>query len=80
MTRWSCVGAFTVAAIPMLYLLTAAADVPKVGEKRSEVQPAVLVGACNNEVRHAVHQSLYQPAQGSQAFAHSGWFVPSGMN
>jgi hypothetical protein len=65
-TRWSCVGALTVAAIPMLYLLTAAADEPKGGEKRQEDRPSVIFGAWDNEVRHAVHQSLYQPAQGAR--------------
>ena len=63
-TRWSCVGALAVAAAPVLYLLTAAAGEPKGGGNRAEAQPSALVGAWNNEVRHAVHQSLYQPAQG----------------
>jgi hypothetical protein len=63
-TRWSCVGTLTVASMLVLYLLTTTADEPKGYEKGSKDRPSVIVGVWNNEVRHAVHQSLYQPAQG----------------
>ena len=37
---------------------------PAAERKGGADQPSAIVGAWNNEVRHAVHQSLYQPAQG----------------
>ena len=63
-TLCSCLRALTISALPVLYLLTVAADEPKRGEPQPEDRPSALVGAWDNEVRHAVHQSLYQPAQG----------------
>jgi hypothetical protein len=50
----------------VLYLLTAAAEEPKVDEKRPENRASAIVGAWDNEVRHAVHWSLYQPVQGAR--------------
>src|SRR5688572_4220920 len=62
--RWCCVGTLTVSSMLVLYLLTTTADESKGNEKVSKDRPSVIVGVWNNEVRHAVHQSLYQPAQG----------------
>jgi hypothetical protein len=64
--RWLSSGIVLIAVTPVLYLLTAAAEEPKGGEKGPGDQPSAIVGAWDNEVRHAVHWSLYQPVQGAR--------------
>lgn len=59
-------GVLGLTATFALYFLTASAQEPKGGEKTRDDEPAAIVGAWDNEVRHAVHQSLYQPVQGAR--------------
>jgi hypothetical protein len=63
-TTGTCLGVLAVAATSALHVLTAPAQERSGGGKAPEDNPSAIVGAWDNEVRHAVHQSLYQPAQG----------------
>jgi hypothetical protein len=60
------VGLVCLASTSALYLLTAAAQEPKRREKEPVDHPSSIVGTWINEVRHAVHWSLYQPVQGAR--------------
>ena len=62
----ACLGILAIAATSALCLLPTSAQEPQSGEMAPEDNPSVIVGAWENEVRHAVHGSLYQPVHGTR--------------
>jgi hypothetical protein len=65
-TTGTGLGLLGLAATSALYLLSASAQEPRGSEKTPGDRPSSIVGAWDNEVRHAVHWSLYQPVHGAR--------------